>query len=261
MLKTSLLDILESLKRADLWLFMGWQDVKRRYRRSALGPLWIVLSTMFFVGAMTVVYSGLFRQDINTFLTLTASGIVTWTFIANCLAEGCNIFISASNTIKQVPAPLPVHVFKLVWNQLIYFLHNMIVVILALTIAGVHPQPVNLLFFPALALLMVNLSWMALLLGSISARFRDVPLIVQSLITAFFLVTPIIWQIRLLPPNRQWIAYINPFTYLVESMRLPLLGIAPSFALWSAVVLLAVGGWTLALFVYSWARPRIAYWV
>jgi ABC-type polysaccharide/polyol phosphate export permease len=261
MTKSAFLDTLEGLKRADLWLFLGWHDVKQRYRRSTLGPFWITLATLLFVGAMTLVYSGLFRQDIRSFLPMAASGIVVWTFISSCLSDGCTLFISASATIKQVQAPLTVHVFRLIWTQLIYFFHNIVVVLLALVATGLFFGLPILLFLPALALLTVNLAWMALLLGTLSARFRDLPLIIQSFITGLFMMTPVLWQISFLPPGRQWIAYINPFTYLVEIARLPLLGVAPSLALWGAVLAMAIIGWVIALVVYGRARGRLAYWV
>jgi len=261
MMKRSFFDVIEGLKRADLWLFLGWHDVKQRYRRSTLGPFWITLASLLFVGAMTLVYSALFRQDIKSFLPLAACGIVVWTLIAGCISEGCNLFITASTTIKQVPAPLTVHSFRLIWTQLIYFLHNLLVVFIALSATGIFFSLKTLLFFPAIALLTLNLAWMALFLGIMSARFRDMPLIIQSLITGLFMATPVLWQISYLPPERQWIAYINPFTYLIEIVRLPLLGIAPSYHIWLAVFVMAVIGWVLALITYGKARTRLAYWV
>jgi ABC-type polysaccharide/polyol phosphate export permease len=261
MIKAATLDVVQAIKHADLWLFLGWHDVKQRYRRSSLGPLWITLATFIFVGAMTLVYAGLFRQDIRTFLPLVACGSVVWSFIAGSVTEGCTVFVNASATIKQVPAPLTIHVFRLIWNQLIYFLHNAIVVLLALLIAGVPLGWKTLLVVPALVLLSLNLAWMALFLGTVSARFRDVPLIVQSFITGLFMVTPVLWQISFLPPDRQWLAYVNPFTYLVEIMRVPLLGTAPSASLWAAVTLMAVCGWLIAALVYGRARKHLAYWI
>lgn len=261
MIKSALFDTLEGLRRADLWIFLGWHDVKQRYRRSTLGPFWITLATFFFVAGMTLVYSGLFRQDINSFLPLAASGIVVWTFISGCISEGCNLFISAGATIKQVPAPLTVHVFRLIWTQLIYFFHNLIVVFLALAATGIFFNLETLLFFPAVALLTLNLTWMVLFLGIMSARFRDMPLIIQSLITGLFMATPVLWQISYLPPARQWVAYINPFTYLVEIVRLPLIGMAPPLDLWATVLAMALAGWVLALLAYERARARLAYWV
>jgi ABC-type polysaccharide/polyol phosphate export permease len=261
MIKAAIFDIVEGLKRSDLWVFLGWHDVKQRYRRSSLGPFWITLATALFVTAMTLVYAGLFRQQLGTFLPLVACGTVVWSFIAGCLVDGSNVFVSASATIKQIPAPLTIHVFRLVWNQLIYLLHNAVVVVVAIYIGGVPFNTATLLALPALCLLVVNLAWMSLLLGTVSARYRDVPLIVQSFITGLFMVTPVLWQISFLPPDRQWLAYVNPFTYLLEIVRVPLLGTAPSAGLWAAVSLMAVTGWLASILIYARARTHLAYWI
>src|SRR3954452_9004967 len=106
MIKAALLDLAEGLRRSDLWLFMGWHDVRQRYRRSSLGPFWITLATALFVTAMTLVYAGLFGQSIQAFLPLVACGTVVWSLISGCIVEGSTVFVTASATIKQVPAPL-----------------------------------------------------------------------------------------------------------------------------------------------------------
>lgn len=260
-MRYALLDTIEGLKRGDLWVFLGWHDVKQRYRRSTLGPLWITLATLIMVGGMTVVYAGLFRQELKAFLPLVACGLVVWGFISGCISEGVNVFISASSTIKQLPAPLTIHVFRLVWTQFIYFLHNLPIIALAILITDIPLTPDMLLAFPALLLLIANLTWMSLLLGAIGARFRDVPLIVQSFMTALFMITPVLWQPSFLPPERQWIAFLNPFTYLVEIVRAPLLGTAPSLSIWLVAAALALVGGACAAILYGRSRTQIAFWV
>jgi ABC-type polysaccharide/polyol phosphate export permease len=261
MIRSALLDILEGLRRADLWTFLGWHDVRQRYRRSTLGPFWITLASVIMIGFMTLVYGALFRQSVQEFLPLVATGIIIWAFISACLTEGSNVFISSSATIKQIPAPLSVHVFRLIWQQLIYLAHNIVVIVAAVLGAGARVSWATLLVLPALVLLVMNLSWMILLLGSISARYRDVPVIVQTFIAALFLVTPIVWQVSFLPADRRWVAYLNPFTYLIEIVRVPALGWAPSWRLWAACLVMAAAGWLLTLVYYARSRQQLAYWI
>ncbi|MGH3635130.1 MAG: ABC transporter permease, partial [Mycobacterium sp.] len=33
-------DLVDGFRRRELWLHLGWQDIKQRYRRSVLGPFW-----------------------------------------------------------------------------------------------------------------------------------------------------------------------------------------------------------------------------
>lgn len=261
MLKVALSDILNSLKRADLWLFLGWHDVRQRYRRSLLGPFWITLASAVMIGFMTLVYSTLFRQDVRTFMPLAATGLTIWSFIAACIIEGSNVFISSSATIKQIPAPLPLHVFRLIWQQIIYLLHNSTVIILVMIFAQVPVNFATLFVIPGLVLVVLNLTWIVIFLGSVSARFRDVPVIVATFIPAVFLGTPVFWQVSFLPAGRRWVAYANPFTYLVEIVRIPILGTVPSLRIWAVCIVIAIIGWFLALTQYSRARSQLAYWI
>jgi ABC-type polysaccharide/polyol phosphate export permease len=261
MLISAIHDVLDGLGRASLWTLLGWHDVRQRYRRSTLGPFWITLATTLFIGVMTFVYSGLFNQNIETFLPFVASGLVVWALISTCLIEGANVFVGAAPVIKQVSAPLPVHVFRLMWQQVIYFLHNALVLIPVILFTTVPVTPATLLIVPGFALLVVNLTWMILLLGTLGARFRDVPAIVASFIAALFIVTEVIWPVSLLPPDRRWIAWVNPFSYLIDVVRLPTMGTYPDFNLWLICIGLAVGGWVLALAAFARARNRLAFWI
>ncbi|MBM6596241.1 ABC transporter permease [Microvirga pudoricolor] len=261
MLKIASSDIINGLRRADLWLFLGWHDVRQRYRRSILGPFWITIASAFFIGFMTLVYSSLFRQDIATFMPLAATGLIIWGFISGSLVEGASVFIASSATIKQIPAPLPLHVFRLIWQQVIFLLHNATVIVLVMIIAKVHVTWATLLVIPGLLLVTLNLTWMVLFIGSLGARFRDVPVIVGTFMPALFLGTPVFWQVSFLPPDRRWVAFVNPFTYLLEIVRIPVLGTAPSIGLWSVCIAMTVVGWIIALFYYSRARGQLAYWI
>jgi ABC-type polysaccharide/polyol phosphate export permease len=213
------------------------------------------------IGGMTVLYSGLFNQDPKAFLPVIASGIIIWGFISGCISEGSSAFINSAATIRQVPAPLTVHVYRLIWNQFIVFLHNCAVLIPALLLVGKPITPTTFLAIPALCLVILNVTWMTLFFSTVSARFRDVPLIVYTVMTAMFMMTPVMWRPDFLPPERQWIAFYNPFTYLLEAIRNPLLGTQPTLMEWVIPMLIGVIGWTITLVVYGRSRTKIAYWI
>ena len=117
-----------------------------------------------------------------------------------------------------------------------------------------------LLAVPGLALLLLNGIWAALLLGVISARFRDVPPIVASIVRILFFVTPIIWMPGLMP-ERALVLDFNPFFHMVEVVRAPLLGTLPGLVSWLAVLGITLGGWIVAFEFFRRYRWRIAYWV
>lgn len=120
-------DLKTGLHQRELWLHLGWQDIKQRYRRSVIGPFWITIATAVQAAAMGLLYSVLLGLDLTTFLPHVAVGLILWNFISAAIVEGGDVFIANEGLIKQLPSALSVHVYRLVWRQVLLFGHNLIV--------------------------------------------------------------------------------------------------------------------------------------
>ena len=256
----ALLDLIEGSRAHHLWYLLGWQDIRQRYRRSVLGPFWLTLSMGALVGALGMLYGMLFKVEMAAYVPHLALGFIVWALISGVITDGCGVFINAESIIKQVGLPLSVHVYRLLWRNLLILFHNAAVFVVVAVIFGVWPGWAGLLVLPGLVLLCLNGIWVGLLLGIISARFRDVPPIVASIVRICFFVTPIIWMPELVP-QRAMVLDINPFYHLVEVVRAPLLGELPGLGSWIAVLSMTIGGWVLAFAFFRRYRWRIAYWV
>ena len=256
----ALFDLVQGARAYHLWYMLGWQDIRQRYRRSVLGPFWLTLSMGALVGALGILYGMLFKVAIADFVPHLALGFIVWTLISSTANEGCRVFIDAEGIIKQVGLPLTVHMYRLLWRNLLILFHNALVFVVVAAVFGVWPSWAGLLALPGLALLCLNGLWAVLLLGILSARFRDVPPIVTSIVRICFFVTPIIWMPELVPA-RAAVLEFNPFYHLVEVVRAPLLGKVPELSSWIAVLIMTIGGWTLAFAFFRRYRRRIAYWV
>ncbi|MCK7575752.1 MAG: ABC transporter permease [Chromatiales bacterium] len=253
-------DIRAGWDRHELWMTLGLQDVRQRYRRSKLGPFWITLSMAIMVLALGLLYGRIFGQDLHDYLPFLAAGFVIWGMVASLVNDGCQSFIQAEGMIRQLNAPLSIYAYRGLWSTLIAFAHN-IWVFLGVALWFSVDLNWNLLWVPvALLVLLLNGLWIALFLGILSARFRDVPPIVGSVVQVLFFITPVIWKPEMLPGRTLWLD-LNPFYHLVEIMRAPLLGQVPTLGNWLTVIAITVVGWAVALFFYSAYRWRIAYWV
>ena len=251
-----------------LWGHLGWQDIKQRYRRSVLGPIWITISMAVTAIALGILYAGLFDNDLAVQLPYILVGFIVWGFISGCILEGADVFIANEGLIKHLPSPLSVHVYRLVWRQTLLFGHNMIVYLVMLL---VFPQPLHwtvVFAVPAFVLLAVNGVWVALLLGIVTTRFRDLNPITQSVVQLMFFLTPIVWIYDQLlnSPNpaiaeRARLAEFNPFLHFIEIIRRPLLGQDQQLRYWIVVLVITVVGWALTLFVVRRYRSRVSYWV
>ena len=252
-------DIVQGARTRHIWALLGWQDIRRRYRRSVLGPFWLTISMGVLVGALGTLYGVLLRVELADYAPFLALGFIVWTLISSVITDGCNAFISAEGIIKHVGLPFSVHVYRLLWRNLLILCHNSAVFVIVAAIFGVWPGWAGLLAVPGLALLCLNGLWAGLLLGIVSARFRDVPPIVASVVRILFFVTPIIWMPELMP-GRAFVLDFNPFYHLVEIVRTPLLGKVPGLGSWLVALGITVAGWIVAFEFFRRYRRRIAYW-
>ena len=152
------------------------------------------------------------------------------------------------------------HLYRTAWRNVIILAHNAVIYLAIVPLFGVPVGVQTLMAIPGLAVLLLNLLWIGLALGTLSARFRDVPQIVSSVLQLVFFLTPIMWQADLVP-DRAFLVNANPFYHLLEIVRAPLLGGVPPARSWAVSAGLTAVGWLGALAVFGRYRRRIAYWL
>ena len=77
--------------------------------------------------AMGILYGALFGEPVHTFLPYVATGLLIWNFINGCILEGSEVFIANEGLIRFLPAPISLHVYRLLWRQTLFFLHNLVI--------------------------------------------------------------------------------------------------------------------------------------
>ena len=266
-LSASASDLARGWNQYELWLQLGWQDIKQRYRRSTLGPLWITIATGVMSLALGLLYSMLFQISVREFLPHVTVGFIVWGFISGCIKDGANVFIENEGLIKQLPSALSVHVYRLVWRQLLFFAHNMVIWLILVLMFRIPLGWNLLLFIPALALMVVNGVWVTMLFGIIATRFRDVAPLLEALVQLLFYVTPIVWTTKTLREQggevaqRARIAELNPLYHYLEVVRAPLIGEPVAAYHWGIVLVGTVIGLFLAMLAMKQWRFRVPYWV
>lgn len=257
----AILDVIEGARAWRLWGLLGWQDIRQRYRRSKLGPFWVTISMGAMVGGMAMFYPALFHTGVPDYIPFLALGFIVWGLIGSLVTESCSAFIEAESIIKQVQLPLSLYVYRVVWRNLIIFAHNIVIFVVVAIFFRIWPGWLDLLALPGLFLICLNGVWIGILAGLVSARFRDVPQIVASVMQIAFFLTPIIWQPKSLPGGGSLLLDLNPFYYFLELVRQPLLGHELTLYAWLMVLATTLCGWTAAFLMYRRYRRRIAYWL
>jgi ABC-type polysaccharide/polyol phosphate export permease len=255
-------DIFGGLLKTALWGRLGWLEVKRRYRRTLIGPFWTSISLAMYVVAVGAVGAGLWHQDIQDYLPFLVSGMVAWLLISTIITEACSLMVTGHALFRNVSFEYSILAYALVWRNLIVFFHNL--VIYALIVSLLRPEVIGftaLLAIPGVMLVALNGVWIALLCGMFCLRFRDVTQLVASLIQISMLVTPIFWPPESLTGERRLLfVETNPLYHMIDIVRAPLLGKVPGITSYVVVILIAIGGWYLTYVTLRQFRRRIAYW-
>ncbi len=262
-----LADIAGGFRAGRVWRAFAWEETKRRYRRSALGLLWIVIGYVAFVGAIALFF-GNFNlstaeqvRTVEDYATYVALGFAAFSLITANIQDGAVAFTGAAAWIKSVSLPYSVYALKNVTRTLVPF-GLQVASWLVFALAAGHPfKPVALLCLPAVAIIVVNAVATQLFFGFVGARFRDVEHMLSTILRVLLFMTPILWVYDATSGSARAIATINPVTHFVEIFRAPLLGDAPTLLNWTMVAASTVVIWGAAILAGAALRRRLPYLV
>jgi ABC-type polysaccharide/polyol phosphate export permease len=254
-------DLVGGLYEWRIWGRLGWQEIKRRYRRTALGPFWATASLGMFIGGMVFIWAPLFRTNVASYLPFLGAGLVVWSLVNSLICEGCTVYANGGNVITQMNFPYSILNYVAVWRNIIVFFHNVLIVVAINIALSIKVTIYTLLVVPGLFLVAVNCAWMTVVLGIVGARYRDIPPLVGNIMQVMMFVTPVFWAAGQLPPEAQPFLKLNFLLHLIEVLRAPMLGERPMLISYAVTLLAAVGGWAFAFVFFAHFRRRIAYWL
>jgi len=262
-------DLRDGLNQRELWLSLGWQDIKQRYRRSVIGPFWITIATGVQATAIGILYAALLDMPLQEFLPYVTVGLIVWNLINASIIEGSEVFVANEGLIKQLPSALSVHIYRLVWRQMLFFAHNLLIYVIMVVAFGVwrNLSWASLAAIPALGLIVLNALWVSIVFGIFATRYRDIAPILSSLTLLLFVLTPIMWTTQSLEAqggavrDRAKIAELNPLFHYLDIVRAPMIGQPQELYHWYIVITITVVGWVVALLALRKYRARVPYWV
>ena len=195
-------DIRDGILLWPLWGRLGWNDILQRYRRSLLGPFWLTASMAIMVVSLGVLYANLFKTEIQDFMPFLCVGLLVWNYISSVIGEAGSLFTGSESYIKQIRLPYSLYVYRFVWSRIIIFAHNFVIYFGILLYFAIWPGAAILLAIPGFILVTLNVALGSISIGMASARFRDIPQLVGSVIQIAFFMTPVMWKPELLgEPN------------------------------------------------------------
>ena len=254
-------DVLDGARQWRLWYLMGSADMRRRYSRSRLGQIWIMLSSAIMISSMGLVWSTLWRQPVAEMLPFVGIGMIVWQLIAGILTEASTILPSSGHYFRNQYMAASTVLFSLLYRQSITCLLNILFPFGLGLAMGSHITVEALLVLPGLVLMLVTCFWLSFVIAILCTRFRDLTQIVSSVLQVAFFVTPVLWKPELLSPVAQRLIPWNPLAVMVSVVRDPLLGRTVPLTYWLIASGVALGGLALAFPFIGSFRRRLIYWL
>jgi len=211
--------------RAELVFSFARRELLARYKGSALGIAWAVLTPVVMIGIFTFIFAGIFGARFGAndshwdYALYLFCGLLPWSMVQESLQQSANTIVAHSNLVKRVVFPLE----ALPAAQVFAALGTQLFATIALLLAAIFIRQrleLTALWLPALLipqlLFALGAAW---LIASLGVFLRDISQGLTLLLMAWMYLTPIIYPESIVPERFRPFINFNPFTPLVRSYR------------------------------------------
>mgnify|MGYP000891902047 FL=1 len=239
------------------------RDFKKKYKRTALGMVWSVLSPLFMLLVMALVFTQFFAGTTEHYIIYLFAGQIVFSYFTDATNEGMNSLVGNADIFTKVNVPKYLFLLSKNVSALINF--GLILLIFFGFIAADSTLHFTwkyiFLFFPIICLIVFNLG-VGLILSALFIFFKDIEYLYRVLIQLLMYLSAIFYNIEAFPLKIQYLFYLNPiyvciryFRKIVIESDIP----EPAFHLLLAFYALAVFG--VGCWMYKKYNHKFLYYV
>jgi lipopolysaccharide transport system permease protein len=206
------------------------RDLKVRYKNSVLGVLWSLLNPLLMTLVFSVVFTVMLpNNEIDHFPLFFLCGFLPWSFLSTSLIGGTGSIVNNSSLIKKVYFPREILPVANVLSNLVNFLVALIVLFAVVFVFRARLTAAVLMLPLIIVAQTMFITGLALILSTANVFYRDTQHILEIVMQAWFFVTPIFYQITILPQQKVllgvtvdvqlWLRRLNPMASLVASYQ------------------------------------------
>jgi lipopolysaccharide transport system permease protein len=236
---------------------IAMRDLRAKYKRSAAGLLWLVLTPLGMLGIYWTVFGVFFRvvwQDPSTgerggFILPFFAGLVIYLFVTDLMISSANLFVSKRTYVIKSAFPIWVlwlgNYLRAGANGLVNFV---ILVALAFNEQRLSPAGLGWTLVAVMSGL-IFVGALSLLLSCLGPFIGDISEAAQVVLRILFYTSPVTYPLDLVPEDYRFFLWLNPLTHIIEPLRRAIVFSRPPdpalLALFTAVsvMLLAVSIW------------------
>ena len=196
----------------------------------------------------------------EAFVPALTAGLISWQCISSAITESTSAFARYSGAIKNIPLDLSIYPLLIVAKQIINLLHTLPVFIVVMIIYDVNITLLTLWLPVYLILFLCILSGLIFILSILGTRFRDLEFLINAGLPLIMFMSPVFYTPDQLSLSKAFV-WLNPITYLIEIIRLPLMGLPVPSRVWGIALLMVLTLQFLAFVMMRKYRKSIVYWI
>ncbi|WP_108992959.1 ABC transporter permease [Paenibacillus agaridevorans] len=242
-------------KYRNLLMELVIRDIKTRYRRSVLGLLWTLLNPLLTMIVMTIVFSALFRTQIEHFPVYLLSGSILFTLNIEATNTALTSIIGNGSLIKKVYIPKYLFPLSRVVSSLVNFCFAFLALLIVMAVTGAPFQLSMLLAIVPVFYLVLFTTGLSLALSALTVFFRDIAHLYSVFALLWTYLTPIFYPITIIPERYMVLFEWNPMFHYVNYFRkLILEGTVPGLT--ENLLCLSIGIMALAIGLVTFYRTQ-----
>lgn len=196
------------------------RDIKVRYRKSFLGLAWTVLNPLLMMIILNIVFSNMFKMDIENFPVYILVGNIIFNFNSEATIQALSSMIGNASLIKKVYIPKYLFPLSKVLSCMVNLGFSLIALILVMIFTKAEFHITLIAIFIPLVYLLMFTTGLSLILASVNVYFRDIGHLYSVFITAWMYLTPLFYSINMIPDSVRKFILWNPMYHFVTYFRL-----------------------------------------
>ena len=208
------------VKYRELFFQLVTRDIKLKYRRSILGYFWSVLNPLLIMIVMVVVFSNLFRPNIQHFPVYLLIGQMLFTFMNIATSRSLTSVIDNASLLKKIYIPKYIFTLSVVTSELVSFLFMLGALVIVIVATGVPVTGRIIFSLIPIVQLYVFCIGMGMFLAQATVFFRDIIYIWSVFTTAWMYLSALFYPVDILPKNIYFIVTnFNPLYFYITMFR------------------------------------------
>lgn len=250
-------DIAAGLRMRRVWMALASEDIGDQHRRTALGPMWLLVNYLLFATTFIIIFGG--WTNVDNFPAYLATGLLVWLYLSEAVTQSVMVFSREESFIKGTVLPISVYILRLTAQSMLRGAYALAGCIVILFISGTPVTPGALWSLAGLGLVVLCTPAIAMTFGIVGAFFPDLQFILSNIMRLGMFLTPVFWSVDQAGGARALLYTWNPATYFIEIVRTPILrGELPVQPFWICIAICAML-WCIGLYLFGRYRRQLVF--